>query len=148
MATSQSCSEPSQQGLLLLRSSAVLPALTCSPQAVLQWQHTVLSEQQTKQRLSSSTGMWCFLAQLRPLTTTALPGDAWPQWGYRASWRQRVTEATFWFLAEDESRVSSCAVPLALQVREETRLLNWLAQIWLKESFLGWIQGFEVTLTQ
>lgn len=56
-------------------------------------------------------------------------------WGYTPSPAGSVTEATFCFLAGDGSRVSSCAVPLVLQVREETQLLNWLAQIRLEESF-------------
>lgn len=120
------------------------PALTCSLQAAMQRQHTVLQAQQTKQRLSSSTGTRHLLAlsraQLWPQTTTALPGDAGPQWGdgtgHTLSPAGSVTQVTFWVLAGDGSRVSSCAVPLVLQVREETGLLNWLAQTWLKS--LSW----------
>lgn len=69
-------------------------------------------------------------------------------WGYTVPPAGSRTEAIFWVLAGDGSRVSSCAVPLVLQVRKETWLLNWLAQIWLEASVLGWVQGFEVTLIQ
>lgn len=106
------------------------PALTRSPQAALQRQHTVLLAQQTKQRLSSSTGIRFLLAlskaQLGPQTTTALPSDAGPQWGdgtgHTLSPAGSVIQVTFWVSAGDGNRVSSCAVLLVLQVREETYL--------------------------
>lgn len=86
-ATSWCCMEPSQQCLLLLQPSVLLPALTCSRQAVMLRQITDLPEQQTKQMLSSSTALWYLLAhsmsQRQPLTTTVLPGDAGPQGGDR-----------------------------------------------------------------
>lgn len=79
-------------------------------------------------------------ARLQTLTNAALPA-----WGHTASWRHRGTESAFWLLAGDGSRVPCSAASLELQMREEPQLHNCPAPIWLEESLLGWIPGFEIT---